>query len=78
MQLRWRASGKRQGAKLQELRRKYPEGIMSFSPALTDEIGLRWVVNHKLKSTLNGLNQNAATAIQPPLGLMILWNDDPG
>jgi hypothetical protein len=38
---------------------KYPEGIKSFSPALTDEIRLRWVVNHKLKSTLKGLNQIA-------------------
>ena len=39
---------------------KYPEGIASFSPALTDKFGLRWVVNRKLKSTRNGLNQIAA------------------
>jgi hypothetical protein len=34
-----------------------PEGIVSINPALTDEIGLRWVANHKLKSTLEGLNR---------------------
>jgi hypothetical protein len=47
----------RQGAKSQSGGGKYPEGITSFSPALTDEIGLRWVANHKSKSTLNGLNR---------------------
>jgi hypothetical protein len=69
---------RRQGAKTQKLRRKYPEGITSFSPVLTDDlprrsetkvgIGLRWVTNHKFKSTLNGLNQNVATAMQPRWG----------
>jgi hypothetical protein len=31
---------------------EYPKGISSISPALTDGIRLRWVANHKLKSTL--------------------------
>jgi hypothetical protein len=38
---------------------RYPEGIKSFSPALTDEIGLRRVAIHELKSTLKELNQIA-------------------
>jgi hypothetical protein len=35
----------------------YPEGIMSFSPALDDEVGLRRVTAHKTKSALRELNQ---------------------
>jgi len=34
---------------------KNPNGISSISPALTDEIRLRRVMNHKLKSTLKEL-----------------------
>jgi hypothetical protein len=47
---------------------KYPKGIKSFSPALTDEIRLRWVANDKLKSTRNGLNQIARDMMQPRCG----------
>jgi hypothetical protein len=42
---------RRKGAK------KNPEGISSFSPALTDEIRLRRVADRKWKSTLKELNQ---------------------
>jgi hypothetical protein len=60
-----------------EARRKNPKGISSISPALTDEIRLRRVGNHELKSTLKELNQIAA-ADATPLGLKIILDDDPG
>jgi len=41
------------------LLRAIPKAIVSFSPALLDEIGLRWVPNHELRSTLKGLNSCA-------------------
>jgi hypothetical protein len=47
---------------------KNPEGISSISPALTDEIRLRRVTNHKLKSTLKELDQIVAMVIQPRWG----------
>jgi hypothetical protein len=46
----------------------YPKGIKSSSPALTDEMGLRRVVNHKLKSTLKELNQAWQNGDTTPLG----------
>jgi len=64
--------------RLAETGDQYPEGITSFSPALADDlprrsgtkvgIGLRWVVNHKLKSTLKGLHQIAPPLPQPRWG----------
>jgi hypothetical protein len=53
--------------------RKNPEGISSICPAVPDKIGLHWVNAHKLKSTLQGLNQIAADGDATPSGLMIFW-----
>ena len=47
----------------------YPKGITSFSPALHDASGLRWVANHKLKSTLKELSPCARNGDATLLGL---------
>jgi hypothetical protein len=46
----------------------YPEGITAISPALGRQ-RLRWVANHKLKSTLKELQPGARNGDTTPLGL---------
>lgn len=55
--------------------KKYPKGITSFSPALHDEIGLRWVADCKMTSTLKGLNRSARNGDATPLGLENIFVD---
>jgi hypothetical protein len=55
----------------------YPNGITSFSPALPDNGGLRWVTNRKTAPTLKGLKPSLSRGDATLSGLEDFWIGHP-
>ena len=55
-----------------------PKGISSFSPALDDGVGLRWVDESHKKTTRNGLHRFGGRGMQPRCGRCFVWTMSQG
>jgi hypothetical protein len=67
--------------------RQYPKWISSISPALSDEMRLRWVVHSQIEISSERVESNRGGTVMQPrlpdavyrgLRLMIVLDDDPG